>query len=65
MMVNQSAARVLINREATGILNFKGANKRDMFLPGNCDDTVLKIIDLSGWREDYEQIRANVLGATQ
>jgi NAD-dependent histone deacetylase SIR2 len=59
--VGANAARVLINREESGNMDFTGEEKRDMFLQGDCDEVVLNLIDAAGWREEYEEIRTRVI----
>jgi hypothetical protein len=37
------------------VYDFTAGNNR-LFLPGNCDDTILKLIKEVGWEEEYEAI---------
>jgi NAD-dependent histone deacetylase SIR2 len=57
--VSPDAARVLINREESGNMDFTGEEKRDLFLQGDCDEVVLNLIDAAGWRQEYEELRAS------
>ena len=55
-MAPKTAHQVLINRENTAaVYDFTAGNNR-LFLPGNCDDTVLKIVRECGWDEEFLRI---------
>jgi NAD-dependent deacetylase sirtuin 2 len=34
-------------------------NIRDVFAQGNCDDVVMKLVELMGWKEDFEAHRSD------
>eukprot|EP00536_Pseudo-nitzschia_multiseries_P015869 jgi/Psemu1/299116/fgenesh1_pm.968_\ len=57
--VSPKCPRVLLNRElAGGIGSGRGArSKTDLFLKGDCDDTVRNLCDLAGWTKDLEALR--------
>ena len=50
--------RLLINRELVGTFNEK--NDRDIFHPGNCDDSVRELCSLAGWENDLYEIYNNL-----
>jgi NAD-dependent deacetylase sirtuin 2 len=49
--------QVLINRENTieSGFNFEKGNYR-LFLKGNCDDVVAKLVEDLGWKSEFESI---------
>eukprot|EP00591_Stephanopyxis_turris_P008016 CAMPEP_0195534916 /NCGR_PEP_ID=MMETSP0794_2-20130614/43290_1 /TAXON_ID=515487 /ORGANISM="Stephanopyxis turris, Strain CCMP 815" /LENGTH=375 /DNA_ID=CAMNT_0040667911 /DNA_START=64 /DNA_END=1191 /DNA_ORIENTATION=+ len=52
-MVGSHCPRLLLNRERVG--NFQPkceSNHRDVFEPGDCDDSVLKLCRLAGWEDE-------------
>jgi len=55
--VGRDCPRVLLNREAVGGIGTRYAG-RDLFLRGDCDDTVRRLCDLAGWTNDLEAARA-------
>ncbi|PRP82206.1 hypothetical protein PROFUN_10415 [Planoprotostelium fungivorum] len=65
-LVNQvepKTARLLINRDAVGVWksyeeveSLREENYRDVALLGACDDGALQLVDLLGWRQDYENL---------
>jgi len=57
--ISSNCPRVLLNRELVGgIGNGLGARTRnDIFLKGDCDDSVRNLCDLAGWTEDLETLR--------
>jgi len=55
-MAPHGTPQVLINRENTvPVYDFTKGFYR-LFLPGNCDDTVMEIIKAAGWLAEYEAI---------
>lgn len=65
-MVTSSCKRVLINRELVGCFEYsceegeklslnEAKSRRDLFLPGNCDDTIQQIAKALGWIEELEE----------
>jgi NAD-dependent SIR2 family protein deacetylase len=50
--------KVLVNRENTSDFHdFKDGNKKlDMFMAGDCDDSVQKIVDSCGWGEEFGKL---------
>jgi NAD-dependent SIR2 family protein deacetylase len=62
--VSSDCPRTLINRELvgdfigrSGISSRGGSTTRDLFLQGDCDDSVQRICDLANWKEDIESLR--------
>ncbi len=55
-MSPEAAPQILINRENTlPVYDFtKGPNR--LFLPGNCDDTIMQIVQEAGWQADFDKI---------
>lgn len=61
--VEPKTARLLINRDAVGVWksyeeveSLREENYRDVALLGACDDGALQLIDLLGWRQDYDNL---------
>ncbi|TNV78482.1 hypothetical protein FGO68_gene12405 [Halteria grandinella] len=55
---SQGVHQILINREntnATSAHDFEKGNYR-LFVPGNCDDTIRKIVSDCGWEEEFEKV---------
>lgn len=50
--VSRNCPRILLNRELVGDFVFRG--KRDVYLQGDCDESVQKLAELIGWKEDLE-----------
>ena len=49
-MVNHKCKRVLVNREEVG--NIQNDGKRDLFLEGNCDDSIKEVASRLGWLDE-------------
>ena len=60
--VAPSCPRVLFNLEPVGGIG-RRTPKRDLFLQGDCDDSVQTVCDLAGWKEDLETTTAKTLRA--
>ncbi|VDP78710.1 unnamed protein product [Echinostoma caproni] len=65
MLVNRvgsNVPRVYLNREAS-VFGFDGIpwdaaeNKRDVFVPGDADDSVLRLADLLGWKDELLEMK--------
>jgi len=60
--VSSNCPRILLNRELVGDFIGRsggdGASSNDLFLQGDCDDSVQKICDLANWREEMETLRS-------
>jgi len=56
-MVPVNTKRLLINRDLVG--GFCMGEWEDVFLPGDCDQSVLTLCELLGWREDLEALNAS------
>jgi len=50
--VSRSCPRILLNRELVGDFVVRG--KRDVYLQGDCDESVQKICKLAGWQKELE-----------
>ena len=65
-MVNKSCPRVLLNRELVGtFLSRNGTktrrksyenNQRDIFHPGDCDESIRTLCKLLGWEEELLEL---------
>lgn len=56
-MASKKADLILINRENTKAKGFDFTRgKRKMFLSGNCDDILRKLIEDLGWLEEFQKI---------
>ena len=57
--VDRDCPRVLFNREPAGSIGTSGAaaaaTRPDLFLRGDCDDTVRTVCGLAGWAEDLDR----------
>lgn len=56
--VKSDTHRLLINREMVG--SFHGDKPTDVFLEGDCDESVRKLCQLVGWEEELDQLYADV-----
>lgn len=59
-MTPKSCHQVLINRENTTYSGFdfeKGSNR--LFLQGNCDDVVTKLVKDLGWQTEFDSIQSD------
>jgi len=62
--VSSNCPRILLNRELVGDFTGRsgggggGASPNDLFLQGDCDDSVQKICDLANWREEMDTLRS-------
>jgi len=74
--VGQDTPRLLINRELVGVadpfaapyggggfLEFGPENTRDAAFLGDCDDGVMRLADLLGWKVEFEELLRNKTGA--
>ena len=52
--VQSNCHRLLLNRERVG--SFHDEKPSDVFLEGNCDDSVRKLCQLAGWGEELDQL---------
>mmetsp|Transcript_25405 Transcript_25405/g.54645 ORF Transcript_25405/g.54645 Transcript_25405/m.54645 type:complete len:376 (+) Transcript_25405:31-1158(+) len=52
--VKSDVHRLLINREMVG--SFHGDKPLDVFLEGDCDESVRKLCQLAGWEEELDQL---------
>lgn len=52
--VQSNCHRLLLNRERVG--SFHDEKPSDVFLEGNCDDSVRKLCQLAGWEEELDQL---------
>jgi len=52
--VKSDCHRVLLNRELVG--SFYGDKPKDVFLEGDCDDSVRKLCQYAGWEEELDQL---------
>ena len=50
--VKSDVPRVLINREMVGTFN----GDKDIFVEGECDESVRKICNMAGWKEELDQL---------
>ena len=64
--VSSNCPRILLNRElvgdittSTGIFGEVGKNTKDLFLKGDCDDSVRNLCDLTGWTDEIENLPAS------
>ena len=48
------AWKVLINQEEVGSFDFDNEMKKDLFIEGNCDDAIQKLVDDCGWTEEFK-----------
>lgn len=51
-MVDDVCKRVLVNRELVGSIQEDDDSGRDIFLQGNCDDTIKELADRLGWLDE-------------
>jgi NAD-dependent SIR2 family protein deacetylase len=63
-LVSKNCKRALLNRELVGSFKFtcrkqKQLNKRDVFVQGDCDDSIRKLAELLGWNADLERMHQN------
>jgi NAD-dependent SIR2 family protein deacetylase len=56
--VSRDCTRVLFNLELVGKFS-NGLSERDIFLQGNCDDSVLKVCQLTGWEDELLKLQKN------
>jgi NAD-dependent SIR2 family protein deacetylase len=64
-MVSKNCKRALLNRELVGSFKFtcrkqKKLNERDVFVQGDCDDSIQKLAQLLGWHKDLEHMHEYV-----
>lgn len=53
--VKSDVPRLLINRELVG--SFMGPHfKKDVFLDGDCDESVRQLCQLAGWEEELDRL---------
>lgn len=52
-MVRRTCKRALINRDLVG--NFQEDGERDVFCPGDCDDSIRVLSKLLGWYQELEE----------
>lgn len=53
--VKSDVPRVLINREIVGTFN----GDKDVFVEGDCDESIRKICKMIGWEEDLDQLHSD------
>ena len=59
--VGPNCPRILLNRELVGQFSISGGNSgRDIYLEGECDDSVKKLAQLAGWGEDLATCHESV-----
>ncbi len=51
-LVDDKVPRMLINRELVGDFDTSEYNYRDVFMEGNCDESVDKLCKMLGWGEE-------------
>ena len=58
---DKSCRRLLLNRELVGDFVPPGVkgNDRDVFLEGDCDDSVLKLCQILGWEEELADLNTS------
>mmetsp|Transcript_10876 Transcript_10876/g.14224 ORF Transcript_10876/g.14224 Transcript_10876/m.14224 type:complete len:352 (+) Transcript_10876:248-1303(+) len=52
--INNECTRLLVNRELVG--TFDENNPRDIYLAGDCDDSIRKLCQMTGWEQDLYKI---------
>ena len=58
-MVLAESPRIIINKESTVELDFiLNSNPKNVFLTGDCDDIITKILKASKWLEEFENVKA-------
>jgi len=53
--VPKNCPRLLLNRELVGNFNIKDGS-RDIFMKGDCDDSVKTVCELAGWEKELEKL---------
>ena len=48
--------RVLVNRDEVGEFDFDSKKKKDIFLQGNCDDTIMLLAKALGWEDELTEL---------
>ncbi|KAL3804274.1 hypothetical protein ACHAW5_005872 [Stephanodiscus triporus] len=56
--VKSNVHRLLINREKVG--SFQGNFPTDVFLEGECDESIRKLCQMAGWEEELNQIYSDM-----
>jgi NAD-dependent SIR2 family protein deacetylase len=60
--VSDSIPRLLLNREHVGGFDTSEYNYRDVFVSGNCDNSVEKLCEMLGWGDELKNAYDSVEG---
>jgi NAD-dependent SIR2 family protein deacetylase len=59
--VPYNCPRVLLNREVVGDFAYSPMSDRDLFLEGDCDESVRKLCQLAGWEQELDDYHNGML----